>query len=246
MIEIKQLSFSYPGSEPILKNVSFTIGPGETIGVMGGNGSGKTTLARCLNGLYEPTSGDVVVDGINTKDHEAIYEVHRRVGLVFQNPDHQIVATTVEREIAFGLENLAIEHAEMLTRVNEALEKFDLARYRQTEPHMLSGGERQRLALAAVWVMRPGYYVMDEPTSLLDPAGREIIRDFIKAEAAQNHGVLMVTQYAEDALGLDRLIVLDKGEILTQGAPESVFKELSGNASCKINIPLEFEIEALL
>lgn len=245
MIDIKQLSFSYPGSDPILKNISLCIDPGETVGVMGGNGSGKTTLARCLNGLYEPSSGDVIVDGINTKDHDAIYEVHRRVGLVFQNPDHQIVATTVEREIAFGLENLAIEHSEMLTRVNEALEKFDLMRYRQTEPHLLSGGERQRLALAAVWVMRPSYYVMDEPTSLLDPAGREMILNFIKAEAEQNNGVVMITQYAEDVLDLDRLIVLEKGEILIQGAPESVFRELAGMASCKINIPLEFEINAL-
>ena len=157
MIEVRDITYHYPegDSEDVLRGVSLTLQPGEKVAVMGANGSGKTTLARCLNGLLKPSSGSVSVDDMSTDDPALIYEVRRKVGMAFQNPDNQIVAATVEREIAFGLENLGVPSDEMRKCVDGALDRFHLHQYRNHSPHLLSGGERQRLALASIWVMEP-------------------------------------------------------------------------------------------
>lgn len=246
MIDVRNLAFTYTEGRSgfALRDVSLRIHPGEAAALMGGNGSGKTTLARCLNGLLAPESGSVTVDGLDTTDESALFEIRRRVGMVFQNPDAQIVTTTVEREVAFGLENLGVDHDEMIQRVDQALKRFGLTPYRETPPHRLSGGERQRLALASVWVMQPGYYVMDEPTSLLDPKTREAIRNFIRGETASGRGVLLVTQFPEEALWCRRLLVLHQGGLVFDDSPETVFQNTDILHSMGLNIPVHLELEA--
>jgi energy-coupling factor transport system ATP-binding protein len=195
MIEIKDLSFRY-GDHKALDGINLEIREGEWIAVMGANGSGKTTLARCLNGLLLPTGGDVLVDGCSVLDEGNLWDIRKRIGMVFQNPDNQIVSTMVEREIAFGLENLGIPTDEMRARVEEALARFDLTEYRRHPPHKLSGGEKQRLAIASVWAMRPRVMVLDEPASLLDPKGRREIEHILKTlDAADRQTILHITQF---------------------------------------------------
>ncbi len=213
---------------------------------MGANGSGKTTFVRCLNGLNRPVSGQVLVDGLSSDDPHALHGIRRRVGMVFQNPDNQIVATTVEREIAFGLENLGMPIRSMRKKVAAALKQFSLEPYAQISPNRLSGGERQRLALASVWVMEPRYLVLDEPTSLLDPTGKhdffQLIRRILKKHKV---GILMVTQYPEETLNCSRLVVLHKGCIRFNSDPVSVFHHRSPLKRMGLNVPVEVELGAL-
>jgi energy-coupling factor transport system ATP-binding protein len=248
VIDVRGLHYRYPGSgaRAALRGVSFALSPGVWAACMGANGSGKTTLLHCLNGLLKPASGRVEVDGFCSDDPPALVDVRSRVGMVFQNPDNQIVATTVEREIAFGLENLGVGNAEMRRKVEDALRRFSLAPYRSVSPNLLSGGERQRLALASVWVMDPRYLVLDEPTSLLDPAGKaacfSLIRGVMKTRRV---GVLMVTQYPEEALECDRLIVMDQGRIVLDGKPREVFRRRALLKRLGLNVPVEAELGAL-
>ncbi len=246
MIQVKNLKFRYPGDKSTfaLRGVSFNLSPGEKVALMGANGSGKTTFVRCLNGLLKPLFGEVLVDGISLKNTEMLYEIRRRVGMVFQNPDNQIVTTTVVREIAFGLENLGIPTEEMKKRVEEAIYHFHLEEYRNTPPHLLSGGERQRLALASVWVMEPRYLILDEPTSLLDPQGREEILDFLEKEVkTRKIGILLVTQYPEEALICDRLVVMNRGKIVFDKAPETVFQNIEKLYQIGVGVPVNMELE---
>jgi len=245
MIQVKNLKFKYPGDKSTfaLRGVSFNLSPGEKVALMGANGSGKTTFVRCLNGLLKPLSGEVLVDGISAKETEILYEIRRRVGMVFQNPDNQIVTTTVVREIAFGLENLGVPTEEMKARVEEAIHHFHLEEYRDTPPHLLSGGERQRLALASVWVMKPSYLVLDEPTSLLDPQGREEVLYFMEREIkTRKMGILLVTQYPEEALTCDRLVVMNRGKIVFDRAPEDVFQNIEELHRLGVGVPVEMEL----
>lgn len=229
MIAVTQLTFSYPGCTPVLRGISLEIEPGSNVAVMGANGSGKSTLALLLKGLHIPQRGSVAVDGFNAASGERErFEVMRRVGIVFQNPDNTIVSTTVERELAFGLENLGVPGREMRERVDEALALFDLESHRHSDPGRLSGGERQRLALAAVMVMQPGHLVLDEPTSLLDPAGGERILRLIRETARQGTTVIHVTQSAAEAITADRLVVLGEGGVLLDGAPREVLRNTAG------------------
>ncbi|NQT26914.1 ATP-binding cassette domain-containing protein [candidate division KSB1 bacterium] len=246
MIEILDLEYIYPESDSdfALRGLSFQLHSGESVALMGSNGSGKTTLARCLNGLLLPASGSVVVDKMSTADEDQLHEIRRHVGMVFQNPDMQIVTTTVEREVAFGLENLGLDHAEMVQRVDEALARFHLSSYRQIPPHRLSGGERQRLALASVWVMQPSYYVMDEPTSLLDPKTREEIRNFIRVETKANRGMLLITQFPEEALWCERLLVLHDGKLVFDNPPETVFQNQDVLKEMGLDVPIHTELQA--
>ncbi|MBC7188132.1 MAG: ATP-binding cassette domain-containing protein [Calditrichaeota bacterium] len=256
MIEVVDVSLSYPGQDGggclALDRVSLVIDEGQSLGLMGANGSGKTTLARCLNALLVPTVGKVLVDGLDTRDPANHLAIRQKVGMVFQNPDNQIVSATVEREIAFGLENLGIPYEEMHARVEEALQRFDLAGYRQHPPHLLSGGEKQRLALAAVMAMRPKYLVLDEPTSLLDPQGREAIVAMIQSlhreqKSAANCKVstLLISQYPEELLGVDRLLVMDRGRIVMDGPPAQVFREVETLHGLGLEAPVEFELQRL-
>jgi energy-coupling factor transport system ATP-binding protein len=252
MIEVDRIHYTYPDSDSpfSLRGISFCLRPGEKIAVMGPNGSGKTTLIRCLNGLIQPTSGKVSVDGMNTRNPEATYEVRRRVGMVFQNPDNQIVTTTVERELAFGLENLGLDRQSMRSRIEEAMERFHLVKYRQWPPHRLSGGERQRLALASIWVMAPKYLILDEPTSLLDPGGRKEVLEMLQRESEDGIGILLVTQYPEETLVFDRLLLIDSGEIVQDGDPETLFRAESMLSQLdlepSISLQLKFHYERLL
>jgi len=210
---------------------------------MGANGSGKTTLIRCLNSLLVPDSGLVRVDGLTADHSQSLFEIRRRLGMVFQNPDHQIVSVTVEREIAFGLENLGMPGAAMHRRVNAALRRFKLEPYREESPNRLSGGERQRLALASVWVMDPRYWILDEPTSLLDPAGKadffRLFRGLVRDSGA---GMLLATQYAEEALACDRLVVMEKGRVQFDGEPRRVFRHGSVLRNLGLRVPVEAEL----
>lgn len=246
MIEVNSLRFEYPGSELhfALRGVSFTLELGEKVALMGANGSGKTTFVHCLNGLLKPVSGEVTVDGLSTKGSKKLYEIRRRVGMVFQNPDNQIVATTVEREIAFGMENLGIVIEEMHERIDEVLDLFHLKEYRYTPPHLLSGGERQRLALASVWVMRPNYLILDEPTSLLDPRGRIEVLQLLQGNIKRSGmGILLVTQYAEEALSFDRLVVMERGKIVFDGPPRTVFQNVEELRQMGLDVPVEVELD---
>jgi energy-coupling factor transport system ATP-binding protein len=245
MIEVKELTFQYPESDSFfaLRGISFSMEAGEKVALMGSNGSGKTTFVRCLNGLLQPTSGEIRVDGFSVNDPKTVFEVRRRVGMVFQNPDNQIVSTTVEREIVFGLENLGLSRPEMEKRLNRALKRFHLHSYRMYPPHMLSGGEKQRLALASIWVMRPCYLILDEPTSLLHPQGRQEVLRYLDEEMKRGKiGVLMVTQSPEEAMTCGRLILMEDGEITHDDLPERVFSNLDAFPGKQIAVPVEIEL----
>jgi len=226
MIGTDRLTYAYPGAQPVLDGVTLAIEPGSHVALMGRNGSGKTTLALILKGLYAPTGGSVTVDGMSLDGEESRFEAMKRVGLVFQNPDDAIVATTVERELAFGLENLALPQEEMRRRIDDALERFDLGSHRHTNPLHLSGGEKQRLALAGVMIMEPAHLILDEPTSLLDPWSRGHILDLIHDAAQQGTTVIHITQFSEEALAADRLMVLDGGRIVGDGLPSDILADL--------------------
>ncbi|MFQ5708725.1 MAG: ATP-binding cassette domain-containing protein [bacterium] len=259
MIKVRNLVFEYPQRNEseavrVLNGIDLTIEAGESIAVMGANGSGKTTLARCLNGLLLPSEGDVWVDDLNTRVVSNLPEIRRRVGMVFQNPENQIVSTTVEREIAFGLENLGVPYEEMHHIVDAMLTRFNLLHYRQHPPHLLSGGEMQRLAVAAVVAMSPQYLIFDEPTSLLDPASRKMVLALIAEMQAQNkkNGALnrvatfFITQYAEEVLGFDRLLILHRGTIVFDDQPEKVFQNVKELEQIGVMVPVEYEVNHYL
>jgi energy-coupling factor transport system ATP-binding protein len=249
MIKVNDLTFNYPGSDSVqaLRGVSFQMDVGEKVALMGANGSGKTTFVQCLNGLLKPTSGDVLVDGYSVSDSKGLFEIRRRIGMVFQNPDNQIVSTTVEREIVFGLENLGLSWQEMDKRLNDGLHRFHLAPYRNTPPHMLSGGERQRLALASIWVMNPRYLVLDEPTALLHPQGRQEVLRYLDNEMRKKKiGVLLVTQSPDESMACDRLVFMDRGKIVHDDQPDQIFSILNAHEKKKIAIPVEIELKSYL
>ena len=249
MIKVTDLKFYYPGGDPIyaLRGVSFTMDVGEKVALMGANGSGKTTFVRCLNGLLKPTAGEVLIDDYSVLDPKAQFEIRRRVGMVFQNPDNQIVSATVERELVFGLENLGLSWQEMDKRLNDALHRFHLVSHRKTPPHMLSGGERQRLALASIWVMNPRYLILDEPTALLHPQGRQEVLRYLNNEMKKlKIGILLVTQSPEESMGCDRLIIMDCGKIIYDNVPDRVFSELNNQQKKRIAVPVEVELKAVL
>ena len=248
MIEVRNLSYSYPGEEKAaVQHVSLRICRGERVCLMGANGSGKTTLIRCLNGLFQPTAGRVRVDGLFSDNEDDIYEIRRRVGMVFQNPDNQIVTTTVERELAFGLENLGLSRQLMEERISKALISFGLVRYRHTSPHLLSGGERQRLALAAIQIMEPEYLILDEPTTLLDPRTRREVIEMLDAEmGGRELGIVNVTQSPDEALDCDRLLVMNRGKLMMDDTPERVFRQVDRLRGIGLDIPVSVELDMFL
>ncbi len=258
MINIQDISYFYASEEAgqiaAIQNIVLQIREGEYVAIMGHNSSGKTTLARCLNALLIPQSGNVFVDRLCTSEEENIIPIRKKVGMVFQNPDNQIVSTTVEREIAFGLENLGVPTETIHQVVTAMLERFDLSRYRNYPPHLLSGGEKQRVALASVLAMNPKYLVLDEPTSMLDPKGRRELLELlteIKADNAEKKitdqvTIILITQYPEEALEADRLIILEKGKIAFDDHPKVVFQNVERLKSIGLDVPVEFEIMPLL
>jgi energy-coupling factor transport system ATP-binding protein len=250
MIELKGVSYWYSfssGQEILaLDDISLRIEEGEYIAIIGPNGSGKTTLARLLNGLLLPSSGEILVDGLNSKDKEPQGEIRLKVGMVFQNPDNQIVSTTVEREIAFGLENIVLPYEEMRKRVERALENFDLEQYRLHPPHKLSGGEKERLALASVLAMQPKYLVLDEATSLLDSKDRKDFLALIEKLSHQGITLIHITQFPEEANLAKRLVVLSRGKIVMDGFPLDIFQRVGELENIGLGVPFTYKMSNLL
>ncbi len=240
MICIDNISFKYDEAGAYaLKNVSLEINSGEMIAIVGHNGSGKSTLAKHLNGLLLPTEGDVRVDGDSTRDENALNSIRRRVGMVFQNPDNQIVTTVVEEDVGFGPENIGVPTEEILERVDEALKAVRMTEYAKSAPHMLSGGQKQRVAIAGILALRPKTLVLDEATAMLDPIGR---REVLETVTEQNKRcgitVVMITQYMEEALLCDRVAVMSGGELKMLDTPRNIFKRVDELRALGLDAPI--------
>lgn len=229
-----------------LRGIDLDIEAGSFVAVTGMNGTGKSTLAKCLNGLIIPTSGDVVVDGYNTRDDEHLWDIRKRVGMVFQNPDNQIVSSIVEDDVAFGPENLGIDPAEIRVRVDKALKQVGMYEHRLKGAHMLSGGQKQRIAIAGAVAMRPECIVFDEPTAMLDPRGRESVMKIIRELNDEGITAILITHFMNEAAQADRMIILEDGLVIADGAPSEIFadRELIHNAGLELPPVIELR-EAL-
>ncbi|MDO5650504.1 MAG: energy-coupling factor transporter ATPase [Gallicola sp.] len=215
-----------------LKNVNIEIHDGEFVAIIGHNGSGKSTLAKLLNGLFVPTSGDIIIDGMNTKDEREIWNIRSHAGMVFQNPDNQIITTIVEEEVAFGPENLGLPSAEIKRRVDRALEIVGMEKYIHHAPHLLSGGQKQRIAIAGILAMNPKFIILDEPTAMLDPNGR---KEVINKE--ENKTILLITHNMEETVRADRIIVMNDGEVAFEGTPREVFSRVEEVKALGLDVP---------
>lgn len=227
LIEIQNVSYAYEdAAAKALNNVSLTINDGEFVAVVGHNGSGKSTLAKHLNALLLPTEGKVLVDGMDTADEADTLSIRQRVGMVFQNPDNQLVTTIVEEDVAFGPENIGVPGNEIRARVDRALAAVGMEKYAHSAPNMLSGGQKQRIAIAGMLAMQPKVLVLDEATAMLDPKGRRDIIDLVtKLHRENGITVVMITQYMEEAIGADRVAVMSGGELILEGTPKEVFSQ---------------------
>lgn len=238
MISIKNLSYRYNGQEAsVLKNLHLEIGEGEHIALIGPNGCGKTTLVRHLNALLTPDEGSVTVDGMDADDPKNSKEIRRRVGVVFQNPDNAIVGMTVEEDVAFGPENLALPPAEIRQRVDEALVAVGMEAFARRAPHTLSGGEKRLVSIAGVLAMKPRYIAFDEPTAYLDPVGRKRILEMIQKLHQRGMTIIHITHDMNDLLDADRLLVMDRGEIVLDGAPRDIFNRLEAMQELGLELP---------
>ena len=243
-ISLQNLSFAYEESEKFaVDNVSLDIKRGEFVALLGHNGSGKSTIAKLLNGLYTPTSGKVFVSGMDTADDKYTWEIRKRCGMVFQNPDNQIVATVVEEDVAFALENLGVPPDEMRRRVDESMKMAGIYEFRERAPHNLSGGQKQRVAIAGVVAMRPDCLILDEATAMLDPRGREQVMQTIHY-LNRNMGITVVsiTHYMEEAAQADRVLVMSKGHVVMEGTPKEVFSQTEKVRSLHLDVPQAAEL----
>ncbi|HHV74409.1 MAG TPA: energy-coupling factor transporter ATPase [Thermoanaerobacterium sp.] len=249
IIAVKDLTFVYDaGSDEnskkiVLNGLNIDIDEGKFIAIIGHNGSGKSTLAKHFNALLIPTEGDVYVNGMNTKDTSHLWDIRQTAGMVFQNPDNQLVATIVEEDVAFGPENLGIDPKEIRERVDFALNAVDMYKYREFAPHMLSGGQKQRIAIAGVIAMKPQCIILDEPTAMLDPKGRkEVINTIQKLNRENGITIILITHYMEEAVLADRVIVMDNGKIALDGTPKDVFKEVKILKDLGLDVPQVTEL----
>ncbi len=249
-MEQQTLSFEYPmqvqdatylyeeGAAPAVDHVSLEIAKGSFVAVLGHNGSGKSTLAKLMNALYLPTGGSVLVCGMDTATAEQVWNVRRHAGMVFQNPDNQIVSNVVREDVAFGLENLGVPHDEMVARIDAALEAVRMTEKASFAPHMLSGGQKQRVAVAGVLAMQPEVMIMDEATAMLDPSGRkEVLETVRKLNREQGMTVVWITHFMEEAALADRVVVLDKGAVAMDGAPSSIFSRVDEIKALGLDVP---------
>lgn len=240
IIELKNIDFNYQPEDasPALKDVSFSIQQGEWIAIIGHNGSGKSTLAKTINGLLLPASGSISVDGKELNETN-VWDIRKMVGMVFQNPDNQFVGSTVEDDVAFGLENQGIPREEMLVRVNDALEKVRMSTFATREPARLSGGQKQRVAIAGVVALRPDIIILDEATSMLDPEGRdEVISTIKKIKEESNLTVISITHDIDEAANANRILVMKQGELVSEGTPEKIFS--AGTELIQMGLDLPF------
>ena len=242
-IEVKDLVYRYSKEQgddnlcPAFDHVSIEIKRGEYIAIAGSNGSGKSTLARCLNGLLLPTEGKILVDGMDTNDDDLIWDIRKKIGMVFQNPDNQIVSSMVEDEVAFGPENIGIENPELRKRVDNALKSVGMYEYRNREAHKLSGGQKQRIAIAGAVAMRPDCIVFDEPTAMLDPKGRSQVMKVIRELNDQGITIILITHFMEEVAEADRVLVMKSGKLLADSVPEDVFADTNLIESAGLEIP---------
>ena len=242
-IEVKDLVYRYSKEQgddnlcPAIDHVSIEIKRGEYIAIAGSNGSGKSTLARCLNGLPLPTEGEILVDGMDTNDDDLIWDIRKKIGMVFQNPDNQIVSSMVEDEVAFGPENIGIENPELRKRVDNALKSVGMYEYRNREAHKLSGGQKQRIAIAGAVAMRPDCIVFDEPTAMLDPKGRSQVMKVIRELNNQGITIILITHFMEEVAEADRVLVVKSGKLLADSVPEDVFADTNLIESAGLEIP---------
>ena len=247
IITIENLVFEYNSSEEgtgirALDGVNLDIREGSFTAIIGKNGSGKSTLAKNLNGLLIPTSGTVFVDGYDTADDDSIWEIRQRAGMVFQNPDNQLVSSIVEDDVAFGPENLGIDPAEIRRRVDKALEDVNMGEYKQKAPHLLSGGQKQRIAIAGVVAMKPKIIIFDEPTAMLDPKGRKEIMKIISELHSEGITVILITHFMEEVVNADRVIIMSEGKVLLDGTPEEVFSKADVIKAANLEVPLMVEL----
>ena len=252
-IEIKDLYFSYvneaedpPVKTSVLEGINLSIKKGEFVAVLGHNGSGKSTLAKCINAINLPEKGTVTVDGLDTKDENNLLDIRKKAGMVFQNPDNQIVAAVVEEDVAFALENLGIEPDEIRARVDNALKTVGMYEYRRHAPHKLSGGQKQRVAIAGVIAMEPECIILDEPTAMLDPKGRNEVMKTIKELNARGVTIILITHYMEEAAQAQRVVVIDDGEIVMDNVPKKVFSQVEIMKNLGLDVPQVTELAYIL
>ncbi|MBP3380073.1 MAG: energy-coupling factor transporter ATPase [Ruminococcus sp.] len=248
IIEIKDLRFAYAAqegekAEEVLRGISLDIEEGEFTAILGHNGSGKSTLAKHINGILVPSSGKVTVDGIDTADEEKIFELRQRAGMVFQNPDNQIVSSVVEEDVAFALENLGVPYEEMRRRVDDALKAVNMYDYRLHSPSQLSGGQKQRVAIAGIIAMEPKCIILDEPTAMLDPQGRkEVMAVIRKMNREKGITIVLITHYMDEAAQCGRVVVMDKGKVVMDDTPRAVFSQVEKMKRIGLDVPQVTEL----
>lgn len=251
LLAFRDVSFSYDGDEgqrvPVLKSVDLTFEKGSFVSVLGHNGSGKSTLAKLMNALLLPEEGVVLVSGFDTKDGEVLWEIRRHVGMVFQNPDNQIVGATVEDDVAFGLENMGVDPQEMRRRIDDALQSVGMEKYLLAQPHRLSGGQKQRVAIAGIMAMRPSVIILDEATAMLDPQGRQEVM-LLARRLNQEEGITIIniTHFPEEAVYSDRVTVMNAGEVLMEGSPQEVFSQVDRLWAAGLDVPFAVRVRHAL
>jgi energy-coupling factor transporter ATPase len=252
MIEAKNLVFEYirrdeegnvDGIIRAVDGVTLDVQPGDFVAILGHNGSGKSTIAKQINAILEPTEGYLYVDGKDVSDAEKLWDVRQTAGMVFQNPDNQIIASVVEEDVAFGPENLGVPTEDIWVRVEESLRAVGMLEYRTHSPNKLSGGQKQRVAIAGIMAMKPKCIVLDEPTAMLDPSGRkEVIKTLHELNEKENVTVLLITHYMDEVIGADKVIVMDAGKIVMQGTPKEVFSQVEKMKSYRLDVPQVTEL----
>ena len=247
MIKIEDVTYEYTSFNDekllALKGVNLTINKGEFVVILGHNGSGKSTLAKMMNSLLVPTTGKVLVNGMDTRDENKLWDIRQTAGMVFQNPDNQLVATIVEEDVAFGPENQGVDPKEIRRRVDKALDIVEMSDYKKHAPHLLSGGQKQRVAIAGVLAMKPECIILDEPTAMLDPIGRkEVMNTIKKLNKEENKTIVLITHYMDEAVEADRIVVMEEGQIVMEGTPRQVFSQVEKVKGFGLDVPQVTEL----
>ncbi|MBS5788732.1 MAG: energy-coupling factor transporter ATPase [Clostridioides difficile] len=250
IVKVNNISFEYVTEESRVKaidNLSLDVKEGEFVVIIGHNGSGKSTLSKNLNAILLPTEGNILIDGIDTRSEEKLWDIRQTAGMVFQNPDNQIVATIVEEDVAFGPENLGIAPKEIRDRVEKALKSVNMYEFRRRQPHLLSGGQKQRVAIAGIIAMKPKCIIFDEATAMLDPSGRkEVMRTIKELNSKENITTIHITHFMEEAVEADRVIVMEKGRKILEGTPREVFSHIKELKEIGLDVPCMTELSSLL